>query len=241
MGVNKVTIGNRTILDVTGVTANPNHVLSGKKFVNSKGETKSGTMTNRGGVSKTLDVNTTSFAIPSGYHNGNGVVAITTEQKNVTPSDEPQTITPTSGRLLSEVIVGAIPSNYVADGYKVFSGFVTLSEEATRVDFPVIPIKSMKSFIIFSENFHSSSTILKYFFSNPLSFSWDDIESYECQDWSSHLVTISYKDGSLYNSNASLSSGLITDAGVPFFMEWASSISGNVFAKGNYHYIFVGR
>ena len=92
-------------------------------------------MPNRGSVNKTLDVTTTnqSFPIAQGYHDGTGVVKITVEEKSATPTKSAQTITPTSGKVLSKVSVAAIPSQYqdvslvdavatdVLDGKKIVS------------------------------------------------------------------------------------------------------------------------
>ena len=73
-----------------------------------------GTMTNRGAVSKTLDATTgnQSYTVPSGYHNGSGTVSIVLEEKSATPSGSSQNITPTSGKVLSKVTVAAIPAKY---------------------------------------------------------------------------------------------------------------------------------
>lgn len=71
-----------------------------------------GTMPNNGAVSKTLDIATQSYTIPKGYHNGSGTVSITTETKLVTPNKTMQVINPTSGKVLSSVSVGGIPSQY---------------------------------------------------------------------------------------------------------------------------------
>lgn len=46
-------------------------------------------------------------------YSGTGSVSITTETKNATPAKEQQTITPTSGSVLSQVTVEAIPEQYV--------------------------------------------------------------------------------------------------------------------------------
>lgn len=73
-----------------------------------------GSMPNNGAVSKTLDATTNnqSYTVPAGYHNGSGTVSITLETKSATPTESAQTITPTSGKVLSSVSVAAIPSKY---------------------------------------------------------------------------------------------------------------------------------
>ncbi len=71
-----------------------------------------GTMPNNGAVSETLDIATQSYTIPKGYHNGSGTVSITAETKLVTPNKTMQVIKPTSGKVLSSVSVGGIPSQY---------------------------------------------------------------------------------------------------------------------------------
>lgn len=77
-----------------------------------------GTMVDRGTISKTLDTTSgnQSYTIPSGKHSGSGTVSITLEEKSATPSELSQTITPTSGKVLSKVNVGAISSTYVGSG-----------------------------------------------------------------------------------------------------------------------------
>lgn len=102
--------------NVTGDTATASDLLSGKKAHTLSGGAAvqiTGTMVDRGTVTKTLDVNTTSYTIPSGKHSGSGTVSIALESKNVTPTESAQTITPTSGKVISAVSINAIPSNYV--------------------------------------------------------------------------------------------------------------------------------
>lgn len=99
--------------DVSSVTAVAGEVLTGKIFVAADGQVITGTMANNGAVSKTLDVTTITYTIPKGYHSGTGTVKITLEEKTVTPTEETQTITPTSGKVLSKVIVNPIPAEYV--------------------------------------------------------------------------------------------------------------------------------
>lgn len=98
--------------DTTNVTAAAADVLANKVIVNAAGENVAGTMTNNGAVTKTLDTTTTSYTIPKGYHSGSGKVSIATETKSATPTKSSQTITPTSGKVLSKVTVAAIPAAY---------------------------------------------------------------------------------------------------------------------------------
>lgn len=100
--------------DVTSVDAAAGDVLAGKIIVGSDGSQITGTMTNNGAVSKTLDATSgnQSYTVPSGYHNGSGAVSIVLETKSATPSTASQDITPTSGKVLSKVTVVAIPSKY---------------------------------------------------------------------------------------------------------------------------------
>ena len=99
--------------DVSSVTATAADVLSNKIIVTSNGSVTPGTMPNNSSVSKTLDTQTTSFAIPLGYHDGTGSVSVTLEEKTATPTKEQQVVSPTSGKLLSSVTVNAIPAEYV--------------------------------------------------------------------------------------------------------------------------------
>lgn len=101
--------------DVSSVTATAADVLANKIIVNASGETVAGTMTNNGAVSKTLDATTgnQSYTVPKGYHSGTGAVAITLEEKSATPTKSAQSITPTSGKVLSKVTVAAIPAEYI--------------------------------------------------------------------------------------------------------------------------------
>lgn len=96
--------------DVSSTTATEPDVLATKVFIGADGATKTGTMANNGAVSRTLDTTTTSFAIPAGYHNGQGSVTVELEEKSATPSRSEQTVEPTPGKVLSSVTVGAIPA-----------------------------------------------------------------------------------------------------------------------------------
>lgn len=100
--------------DVSATTAAAPDVLATKVFIAADGTTTTGTMHNNGAVSKTLDAATgnQSYTIPAGYHNGNGKVTVVLEEKTATPTKSAQTITPTTGKVLSKVTVSAIPAIY---------------------------------------------------------------------------------------------------------------------------------
>lgn len=98
--------------DVSAVNTAEGDVLTGKIYVKADGTVTTGTMPNNGAVSKTLDVTTITYTIPKGYHSGTGKVTITLEEKSVTPTKSTQTVTPTSGKVLSKVTVKPIPANY---------------------------------------------------------------------------------------------------------------------------------
>ena len=103
--------------DTTGDDATAANILSGKKahsISSGSAVALTGSMTNNGAVSKTLDATTNnqSYTVPAGYHNGSGTVSITLEEKSATPTTSSQNITPTAGKVLSKVTVGAIPAKY---------------------------------------------------------------------------------------------------------------------------------
>lgn len=99
--------------DVSSVTATAPDVLSGKVFVTAAGAVTTGTMANNGAVNKTLTAQEQSYTIPAGYHSGTGSVSISPESKTATPTKSQQTISPTTGKVLTSVIVEAIPAQYV--------------------------------------------------------------------------------------------------------------------------------
>ena len=98
--------------DVTPVTATAADVLANKVIVDKTGKSIAGTMANNGAVSAAIDTATTSYTIPAGYHNGTGKVSVSVETKSATPTKSAQDITPTNGKVLSKVTVGAIPAAY---------------------------------------------------------------------------------------------------------------------------------
>lgn len=98
--------------DVSDVTATAPDVLLGKIIVLADGTVTTGTMPNNGTQTKTLDTSTVKYTIAAGYHSGTGTVSITLEEKSVMPTKSAQTITPSTGKVLSKVTVAAIPDKY---------------------------------------------------------------------------------------------------------------------------------
>lgn len=99
--------------DVSSVTASAEDVLTGKVIVTAAGVVTTGTMANNGAVNQTLDASTTVYTVPKGYHSGLGKVQIVAETKSVTPTKSAQTVTPTTGKVLTRVSVAAIPDAYI--------------------------------------------------------------------------------------------------------------------------------
>lgn len=114
-GLSDVTVGAipAAYQDVSSVTAAAGDVLTGKVFVTSTGAVTTGTMANNGAASKVLTAADPSYTVPKGYHSGAGTVSINPETKTVTPTTSQQTVSPTSGKVLSSVTVNAIPAQYV--------------------------------------------------------------------------------------------------------------------------------
>lgn len=98
--------------DVSGVTAAAEDVLIGKIIVLPSGATVPGSMPDNGKVTQILDATTLTYTIPKGNHDGTGTVKIVAETKSVTPTKSAQKITPTAGKVMTEVNVGAIPDQY---------------------------------------------------------------------------------------------------------------------------------
>lgn len=98
--------------NVSSVTAIAGDVLAGKIIVLADGTVVTGSMPNNRAVSKVLSVESKSYTIPAGFHNGEGKITISLETKKVTPTKLQQKISPTNGMVLSEVTVDPIPSEY---------------------------------------------------------------------------------------------------------------------------------
>lgn len=114
-GLSDVTVGAipESYQDVSSVTAVAGDVLTGKVIVTADGGVTTGTMANNGAISKTLTAADPSYTVPKGYHSGEGAVSIVPEAKTATPTKQQQTVTPTSGKVLSSVTVAAIPPEYI--------------------------------------------------------------------------------------------------------------------------------
>lgn len=117
--------------DVSNVDATAGDVLAGKIIVAANGSEITGTMVDRGTVTQTLDATTgnQSYTIPAGKHSGSGTVSIVLEEKSATPTTSSQNVTPTAGKVLSKVIVAAIPAKFgdttgdTAAAAQVLSGY----------------------------------------------------------------------------------------------------------------------
>lgn len=129
--------------DVSSVTSAAGDVLTGKIFVTSDGAVIPGEMVNNGAVNKTLDVTTVSYTIPKGFHSGTGTVKLVVETKTVTPTESAQEITPTSGKVLSKVVVEPIPAKY-GDASSMTGVAANLLDGATMLGYDSATGKAVK-------------------------------------------------------------------------------------------------
>lgn len=115
-GLSAVTVGAipENYQDVSATTAAPGDVLANKVFIDADGVTQAGTMPDNGAVEKVLDATTGNqeYTVPAGKHSGEGKVSVVLETKSATPAEAAQDITPTKGKVLGKVTVGAIPAKY---------------------------------------------------------------------------------------------------------------------------------
>lgn len=115
-GLSGVTVGAipENFQDVSATTAAPADVLANKVFIDADGVTQAGTMPDNGAVEKVLDATTGNqeYTVPAGKHSGTGKVSVVLENKSATPAEAAQDITPTKGKVLGKVTVGAIPDKY---------------------------------------------------------------------------------------------------------------------------------
>lgn len=115
-GLSGVTVGAipENYQDVSATTAAPADVLANKVFIDADGVTQAGAMPDNGAVEKVLDATTDNqeYTVPAGKHSGTGKVSVVLETKSATPTEAAQDITPTKGKVLGKVTVGAIPDKY---------------------------------------------------------------------------------------------------------------------------------
>lgn len=115
-GLSGVTVGAipENYQDVSATTAAPGDVLANKVFIDADGVTQAGTMPDNGAIEKVLDATAGNqeYTVPAGKHSGAGKVSVVLETKSATPAEAAQDITPTKGKVLGKVKVGAIPDKY---------------------------------------------------------------------------------------------------------------------------------
>lgn len=143
-GLSGVTVGAipENYQDVSATTAAPADVLANKVFIDADGVTQAGTMPDNGAVSKVLDATTGNqeYTVPAGKHSGTGKVSVVLETKSATPAEAAQDITPTKGKVLGKVTVGAIPVKYkdvsgvTAGAADVLDGKVIVLADGSKVE-----------------------------------------------------------------------------------------------------------
>lgn len=143
-GLSAVTVGAipENYQDVSATTAAPGDVLANKVFIDADGVTKAGTMPDNGAVSKVLDATTGNqeYTVPAGKHSGAGKVSVVLETKSATPAESEQDITPTKGKVLGKVTVGAIPAKYkdvsgvTAEAADVLDGKFIVLADGSKVE-----------------------------------------------------------------------------------------------------------
>lgn len=126
--------------DVSSVNATAAQVLANAIFVTSDGSVTAGTMPNNGAVEIVLSIGNTTYDVPLGYHNGEGNVSIVPETKTATPTKSQQNITPTAGKVLSQVTVAPIPATYqdvsvvTATASNVLDGDIFVNAQGEEVE-----------------------------------------------------------------------------------------------------------
>lgn len=119
------------LADVSGVTAQPADVKAGVAYVDADGVTRQGTATEREAPIITLTPDRTAYDIQPGFYEDAGLVQIDLEEVTVTPTTAAQTVKPSSGRVLSKVIVEAAdpgidtsdanaPAEGIREGYTAY-------------------------------------------------------------------------------------------------------------------------
>lgn len=126
--------------DVSSVNATAAQVLANAIFVTSDGSVTAGTMPNNGAVEIVLSIGNTAYNVPLGFHNGEGSVSIVPETKTATPTKSQQNITPTAGKVLSQVTVAPIPATYqdvsgvTATASNVLDGDIFVNAQGEEVE-----------------------------------------------------------------------------------------------------------
>ena len=126
--------------DVSSVNATAAQVLANAIFVTSDGSVTAGTMPNNGAVEIVLSIGNTTYNVPLGFHNGEGSVSIVPETKTATPTKSQQNITPTAGKVLSQVTVAPIPATYqdvsgvTATASNVLDGDIFVNAQGEEVE-----------------------------------------------------------------------------------------------------------
>lgn len=129
MAISKIILNGVTQMDVTQDTVASTNLLSGYTATKNDGTKVSGSyvppsaptlQTKSKTYTPTTSQQTESITPDSGYDGLDKVNitvnAIQTETKSATPSETAQTITPSSGKYLTSVSIGAIASDYVGSG-----------------------------------------------------------------------------------------------------------------------------
>ena len=111
--------------DGEGVTATPDEVLAGEKFIDANGSLVEGTMPKVQDGMVVLNTKKTTHNIPKGYHSGNGTVTVGFDRIMATPTKELQVLN-AGDDFISEVHVQPIPDQYV-----VPSGSLEIKENGT--------------------------------------------------------------------------------------------------------------
>lgn len=136
-----------TTVEATG-NALSSHVLEGKTFSSSSGTGLTGTMKKNTATTNKLTVSTPDFVIPSGYHDGNGIVKIVPQSKNASPDIVEQVIKADSGNVLSAVTIapveGTAGANNVMEGY-TFASAGGIDMEGTMKNYGGVNIQPRMS------------------------------------------------------------------------------------------------
>lgn len=106
MAYNRIEYNGNVLIDLTSDDVTAADVLASKYFHGRDGEQAQGSMTNRGAVSGTIATYNGVYTVPTGYHNGNGTVAISaTEQAKII-----------AGNIKHGVSILGVTGNYNGDG-----------------------------------------------------------------------------------------------------------------------------